>query len=88
VQQTLTGTIITNNLVTPYNIQTSAGVQRELPGNVALSVAYVGSRSRNLTFNSANININQVEPAYYSQGSALANPADSRYRWRRPYRLR
>jgi hypothetical protein len=44
VQQTLTGTIITNNLVTPYNIQSSAGVQRELPWNMVVDVNFLYSR--------------------------------------------
>lgn len=44
VQQTLTGTIITNNLVTPYYLQTSAGVQRELPWNMVVDTNFLYSR--------------------------------------------
>lgn len=44
VQQTLTGTIISNNLVTPYNMQTSAGVQRELPWNMVIDTNFLYSR--------------------------------------------
>lgn len=64
-------TIVDPNAKSGMVQQFSIDVQRELPGNVALSVAYVGSRSRNLTFNSGNININQVEPAYYGLGEGL-----------------
>jgi len=44
VQQTLTGTIITNDFSTPYNFQTSVGVQRELPGNMVLDTNFLYSR--------------------------------------------
>ncbi len=44
VQQTLTGTIISNNLVTPYSVQTNAGVQRELPWNMVLDTNFLYSR--------------------------------------------
>ena len=44
VQQTLTGTIISNNLVTPYTIQTNAGVQRELPWNMVVDANFLYSR--------------------------------------------
>jgi hypothetical protein len=44
VQQTLTGTIISNNLVTPYTIQTNAGAQRELPWNMVVDANFLYSR--------------------------------------------
>jgi hypothetical protein len=44
VQQTLTGTVITNAFSTPYNFQTNAGVQRELPGNMMIDVNFLYSR--------------------------------------------
>ena len=58
--------------------QYSFDVQRELPFGVAVEVAYVGSHSTHLTQATANININALNPALLSQGSALtatvANP--------------
>ena len=59
----------------------SADVQHELPGRIALTAGYVGSRSTNLTLGgtaNASVNINQLDPRYLSLGSALlqqvANP--------------
>ncbi len=61
--------------------QFSAGVQRDLPGHVALDAEYIGTRGANLSpspTGSNAVNINQLDPAYLSQGSALnqsvANP--------------
>ena len=54
----------------PFVQQFSVDIQRELPFGVALAVAYVGSRSHDLTINSAAININQVEPRHFGLGSA------------------
>ena len=52
----------------------SLDVQRELPGRIALTMGYVGSRSEGLslggTVDSA-ININQLDPKYLTLGSAL-----------------
>lgn len=39
------GTIITNDLTTPYSQQFNAGVQRELPSNVVLDVNFIYSRT-------------------------------------------
>lgn len=44
LQQTQTGTVISNNLVTPYSIQTSAGVQRELPWNMVIDTNFLYTR--------------------------------------------
>ncbi|MGH9940754.1 MAG: TonB-dependent receptor domain-containing protein [Pyrinomonadaceae bacterium] len=66
--------------------QFSLGVQRQLPGNVKLDVAYVGSRSRDILTNDFNIgnarNINvlsaaqladaRARPAFYNE--SVANP--------------
>jgi|HigsolmetaAR201D_1030396.scaffolds.fasta_scaffold05981_2 hypothetical protein len=58
----------------PWVQQFSIDIQRELPGGVALSVGYVGSRTRNLQLTAASININQLEPRYLSEGPALNAP--------------
>ncbi|OLC76921.1 MAG: hypothetical protein AUH72_18300 [Acidobacteria bacterium 13_1_40CM_4_65_8] len=53
--------------------QFSADVERELPGNVNLSVGYTGARGANLSWAGSNsgstngyININQIDPTYQS----------------------
>ncbi len=59
--------------------QFSFDIQRELPGGVSVEVGYVGSRSSHLTTMTGNININALNPSYFSQGYAaltqsVANP--------------
>jgi len=44
-QVTRTGTIINNNLRTPYSIQFNAGAQRELPMNTVIDVNFLYSRT-------------------------------------------
>lgn len=62
----------------PYVEQYSVDIQRQLPWSTALEVGFVGSKSSHLTLGSPNININALNPALLSQGSALiasvANP--------------
>ena len=58
------------NKTAPYVHQYSVDVQRELAGNLSMSVAYIGSTGRRLTVN-GNVNINQVDPKYLPLGSAL-----------------
>ena len=79
----LTGVGQTFNLVdpsarSPYVEQYSLDIQRQLPGSMALEVGFVGSKSAHLTLGSPNININALNPALLSEGSALiasvANP--------------
>jgi hypothetical protein len=53
--------------VQPKSTQYSLSVQQQLPGQVALSVAYVGTRPTRLEVNH---NINVLPPQYYNQGSA------------------
>jgi hypothetical protein len=69
------------NYHAPRVQQFSAGVERELPGHVALDASYIGSRSINLNpspTGSTPVNFNQLNPSNFSQGSALgdqvANP--------------
>jgi hypothetical protein len=61
--------------------QYSADVQRELTRDISVTVSYVGSRGDHLGLGGtvdAGVNINQLDPAYLSLGSALtqqvANP--------------
>jgi trimeric autotransporter adhesin len=64
-------TVFDRNAKSTYVQQFSFDVQRELPGNVAVSAAYVGSRSYHLMLGTPNLNINQLEPKYISLGSAF-----------------
>jgi hypothetical protein len=58
------------NARAPRVQQFSIDIQRELPFGVAMSLAYVGSRSTHLTQTAGAININQVEPRFYSLGAS------------------
>ncbi len=54
--------------------QYSIDVQRELPSNVAVSVGYTGAKGDSLSFggtSDATLNINQLDPRYFSLGSQL-----------------
>jgi hypothetical protein len=53
-----------------YIEQFSFDIQRELPSNIAVSAAYVASRSYHLSLGTPDLNINQVEPKYMPQGTA------------------
>jgi hypothetical protein len=55
--------------------QFSFDVQRQLPGGMTMLVGYVGSKSTHLTFNQGAININQLDPSFFSQGSSLLTTA-------------
>jgi len=79
----LTGVGSTFSLVdptakSPYVQQYSFDVQRELPGQIATEIGFVGSKSSHLTTATANINLNALDPSLLSMGSALtqsvANP--------------
>ncbi len=61
--------------------QFSAGVQRELPGHIALDAEYIGTRGVNLSpspTGSNAVNINQLDPSFFavggSLGDAVSNP--------------
>ena len=72
-------TVFDRNAKSTYIQQFSFDLQRELPSNIAVSVAYVGSRSYRLMLGTPDLNINQLEPKYISLGNAalsqrVANP--------------
>jgi trimeric autotransporter adhesin len=55
--------------------QYSADLQRELPGNMAITFSYVGARGDNLPLGGTvdtPVNINQLDPKYLALGSALS----------------
>jgi trimeric autotransporter adhesin len=68
---------IDQNKQAPYVHQWSIDLQRELPGNMAVTIGYIGSRGENLglggTIDTA-VNINQLDPSFMSLGSALLEP--------------
>ena len=51
------------NKTAPYVHQYSADIQRELAGNLSVTLAYIGSTGRRLT-TAGNVNINQLDPKY------------------------
>jgi trimeric autotransporter adhesin len=54
--------------------QYSMDLQRELPGGMAVTVTYMGSRGDHLSLGGSNdfgLNINQLDPKYMALGSAL-----------------
>jgi hypothetical protein len=60
----------------PYIQKWSFDIQREMGGNVALKVGYVGSKGTDLTVagtSASRTNINQLAPEFLSMGSALNN---------------
>jgi hypothetical protein len=76
---TLTGigtniSYVDQNGTAPRVQQYSADLQRELPGNQAITVSYVGSRGDHLTLGGVNdygLNVNQLDPKYMALGSQL-----------------
>jgi trimeric autotransporter adhesin len=75
----LTGVGSTINFVDPTRdaprvYQYSVDVQRELPGNMSVSVGYIGASGRHLSFggtSNTNINVNQLDPKYQVLGGQL-----------------
>ena len=73
---------VDQNRKAPHVQQYSVDLQRELPGAMALTISYVGSRGDDLGLGGtgdASININQLDPKYLALGSAaldqqLPNP--------------
>src|SRR5262249_22589543 len=57
-----------------YVQQYSVDVQRQMPGDIAVTVGYVGSRSTHLGVGGtvdSTVNINQLDPKFQSLGSSL-----------------
>jgi hypothetical protein len=65
---------VDQNSTAPRVQQYSIDLQRELPGEMAITVSYMGSRGDNLALggsNDAAININQLDPKYMALGARL-----------------
>lgn len=59
--------------------QFSLDIQHQLAGGFVVNVGYSGSRTSNLTWTTAGLNINQLDPAFFSRGAtaltaAVTNP--------------
>lgn len=64
--------------VTPYTMQWNFNIQRELPGQVVVEVAYVGTRGLQLSRNDeGGLNLNQLDPRYMALGSQLNEQVDN-----------
>jgi hypothetical protein len=59
------------NATSTYVQQFSFDIQRQLGAGWVASIGYAGSRTENLTWTTANLNINQLDPSFFSQGAAL-----------------
>ncbi|HEV2984207.1 MAG TPA: TonB-dependent receptor [Vicinamibacterales bacterium] len=62
---------VDQNRKSPRVQQFSLDVQRELRGNMAVSITYMGTRGDNLDNGTAGVNINQLDPKYLALGTAL-----------------
>lgn len=70
------------NLHAPRVQQFSFGVERELPGHIALEASYIGTRGANLSpspTGSNAVNINQLDPSNFTLGSALSDQVANPY---------
>jgi hypothetical protein len=64
--------------LTPYSMQWNFNVQRNLPGQVLLEVAYVGTRGLQLSRNDeSGLSLNQLDPKYMALGSQLNQTVDN-----------
>jgi hypothetical protein len=66
----ITCLVFDRNAKGTYVNQFSFDIQRELPGAIAVSGAYVGSRTYRLMLGTPDLNINQLDPKYFSLGAA------------------
>lgn len=64
--------------VTPWSMQWNFNIQRELPAQTLLEVAYVGTRGMQLSRNSeSGLSLNQLSPEHLSLGSQLNQLVDN-----------
>lgn len=64
--------------LTPYSAQWNLNIQRDLPGQILLEVAYVGTRGLQLSRNDeGGLTLNQLDPQYMSLGSRLNEQVDN-----------
>jgi hypothetical protein len=64
--------------LTPYSMQWNFNIQRELPGQIVVEAAYVGTRGFQLSRNDeSGLNLNQLDPQYLALGSRLNEQVDN-----------
>jgi hypothetical protein len=64
--------------LTPHSMQWNFNVQQNLPGEVLLEVAYVGTRGLQLSRNDeGGLSLNQLDPKYMALGSQLNQTVDN-----------
>jgi hypothetical protein len=64
--------------VVPWTMQWNFNIQRELPGQTLLEIAYVGTRGLQLARGTeSGMNINQLDPQYMALGSHLNDLVDN-----------
>jgi hypothetical protein len=64
--------------LTPYSMQWNLNVQRQLPADMLLEVAYVGTRGLQLSRNDeSGLSLNQLYPIYMSLGTQLNQTVDN-----------
>jgi len=63
---------LSDRSATPWGRQWNVTLQRELPSQTGVEIAYVGTKGYDLQTNSeSGLNINQLDPQYLAMGSAL-----------------
>ncbi len=69
---------VLQDTITPWSQQWNLNIQRELPWQMSLEVAYVGTRGLQLSRNGEDgLSLNQLDPQYLSLGSALNQSVDN-----------
>ncbi len=69
---------VLQDTITPWSRQWNLNIQRELPWQMSLEVAYVGTRGLQLSRNGEDgLSLNQLDPQYLSLGSALNQPVNN-----------
>jgi Carboxypeptidase regulatory-like domain/TonB dependent receptor-like, beta-barrel len=69
---------VLQDTITPWSQQWNLNIQRELPWQMSLEVAYVGTRGLQLSRNGEDgLSLNQLDPQYLSLGSALNQQVDN-----------
>jgi hypothetical protein len=69
---------VLRDTITPRSNQWNLNIQRELPWQMSMEIAYVGTRGLHLSRNGEDgLNLNQLDPSYLSLGSALNQMVDN-----------
>jgi hypothetical protein len=64
--------------LTPYSMQWNFNIQQNLPGEILIEAAYVGTRGLQLSRNDeSGLSLNQVDPKYMALGSQLNQTVDN-----------